>query len=334
MASITKSKPAERISSKFPSSRKSCTRATSHAGLMPAILSRITSPLGRPTVPWRACTCLLTLLMHTSSRSTIVILPTPDLATASAAQDPTPPIPRTHTWARARAWRPSAPYVCSTPSNLARFTASMGQDASSLSSSPDVSAADPPTPAGAGAGRQHGQPSTRLTLIHGLEPCSLFLLGKSRTAARHIASPTGGAELYAAVRNIQLARRRPNPGVRTVRPMSTIPAGIAHSTPRRMTSEDGVIHTIPELCGPRGRACGPAEIPARRCNCPLTCDLPLLRRALCWPLHVLALAFKVVLPRLHSKFREHVMVPSARARSPLCPGTQKLPQHRRAHSST
>lgn len=38
------------------------------------------------------------LVTQTSSRSTMVILPMPDLASDSAAQEPTPPMPMTATW--------------------------------------------------------------------------------------------------------------------------------------------------------------------------------------------------------------------------------------------
>ncbi|EQG75304.1 hypothetical protein QKA_3178 [Clostridioides difficile DA00165] len=55
----------------------------------------MTSTLYLPTVECRAGICLFILVISTSSKSTIVILPTPALAKASTVKLPTPPTPNT-----------------------------------------------------------------------------------------------------------------------------------------------------------------------------------------------------------------------------------------------
>jgi hypothetical protein len=56
-----------------------------------------------------AWTCRLMLVMHTTSESTIVMLPIPDLTSASAHQLPTPPRPKTITRVAASFSRTGAP---------------------------------------------------------------------------------------------------------------------------------------------------------------------------------------------------------------------------------
>src|ERR1700722_15266880 len=72
--------------------------------------SAITSTLGRPMAPSKACNWRLTLLRQTSSRSTMVMCPMALRASASAAQEPTPPIPPTQTRLRSSRCNPSPPY--------------------------------------------------------------------------------------------------------------------------------------------------------------------------------------------------------------------------------
>src|SRR5450755_1600082 len=75
----------------------------------------MTSTFGRPYSPSSACDWRLTLETQTSSASIKVNAPTPDRASASAAQEPTPPIPTTHTCARASRATLPVPYRRSMP---------------------------------------------------------------------------------------------------------------------------------------------------------------------------------------------------------------------------
>ena len=69
------------------------------SGFISKSLSFITSTLSLPIVECSAGICLFILVISTSSKSTIVIFPTPALTKASQAKLPTPPTPNTITFA-------------------------------------------------------------------------------------------------------------------------------------------------------------------------------------------------------------------------------------------
>ncbi len=70
---------------------------TSIFGFISFILAAITSTLGIPIVLCSACICLLIFESATLSLSIKTIFPIPALTSASAQNDPTPPIPNTAT---------------------------------------------------------------------------------------------------------------------------------------------------------------------------------------------------------------------------------------------
>ena len=72
-----------------------------------------------PIVDANACICRLVLVMQRSSISIRMIVPTPDRARASAAQEPTPPMPTTAMRALLRRDSPLFPYRRPIPPNLA-----------------------------------------------------------------------------------------------------------------------------------------------------------------------------------------------------------------------
>eukprot|EP00967_Tisochrysis_lutea_P015529 scaffold17515_cov30-Tisochrysis_lutea.AAC.2 len=70
---------------------------TWQSGLMSPTRSASATPFETPTVCASACSCRFVLEMHTSSRSTRDSEPTPERASASTVQLPTPPNPTTTT---------------------------------------------------------------------------------------------------------------------------------------------------------------------------------------------------------------------------------------------
>ena len=77
------------------------------------------SVLDCPIVVSRAWICRLVLVMQRSSRSIRIMAPTPDRARASAAQEPTPPMPTTAMREFLRMSSPLLPYRRPMPPNLA-----------------------------------------------------------------------------------------------------------------------------------------------------------------------------------------------------------------------
>mmetsp|Transcript_34848 Transcript_34848/g.80837 ORF Transcript_34848/g.80837 Transcript_34848/m.80837 type:complete len:354 (-) Transcript_34848:86-1147(-) len=116
IASTTTSKGClSRISSAVLSSNQEFTAVTLQSGLICATRSAMTSTLGRPTVPIKACSWRLVLLMQTSSKSTKVRPPKPVRARPSTTQEPTPPRPTTAQRAERRRGIASAPKMSFTP---------------------------------------------------------------------------------------------------------------------------------------------------------------------------------------------------------------------------
>ncbi len=117
MQSATASRWEGSSSATFDSETNAATVFTPQVGLIWAIRSARTSTFGRPTVPASACSCRFVFVRQTSSRSTRISRPTPDLARASTVHDPTPPRPTTATVDAARRAARSTPSRRAIPPN-------------------------------------------------------------------------------------------------------------------------------------------------------------------------------------------------------------------------
>ena len=119
MASMMTSGSADSSFSALEAVQKLLMGMTSASGLISRRRVAMVSVLDCPIVDANACICRLVLVMQRSSISIRMIVPTPDRARASAAQEPTPPMPTTAMRALLRRDSPLFPYRRPIPPNLA-----------------------------------------------------------------------------------------------------------------------------------------------------------------------------------------------------------------------